>query len=91
MKKQQQEKWKKIRARGMRRYILMNGVAGWGLPLAFLYATISTYADQGSVTFNDAFYRLLIIAVLLFSIGGIIVSIWMWNSSERAYRKASGE
>jgi ABC-type multidrug transport system permease subunit len=91
MKKQQREKWEKVRARGKKRFVFFNGIIGWGLPTAFLYTSAMTYMDQGALEFNDAFYRLLLIAIVLFPIGGVVFGLWVWNWSERAYHKASGE
>ena len=90
MKKQQMDKWERMRAKGKKKFILQNGVIGWGLPVAFLYTTLMTLLEHQALVFDREFYRLLIMAVIAFPIGGIAFGLWVWEWSERAYKKAVG-
>jgi len=88
--KQQKEKWERTRAKGKRKFIVNNGVIGWGLPTAFLYTSLMTFLEHRALVFDREFYELLVISVILFPIGGIAFGMWVWGWSERAYNKATG-
>ncbi|PZD97301.1 hypothetical protein DNH61_02805 [Paenibacillus sambharensis] len=91
MKEQQIKKWEKTRAKGLRKFVLFDGVLGWGIPTAFLYTLIVTFMDRKALVFDGEILERLLIALVLFPIGGILYGIWVWKWTERNYRKAMGE
>lgn len=77
-------KWASIRARGSSRFILLAGVLGWGLPVAILWAAITS--RMASV---EEFASYLIPAIVLFPLGGYLWGLLMWKWMERRFARAT--
>ena len=84
MTQQQLENWSKIRQRGRTRYIWWNGVFCWGLLTGALWA-VAMAAMQGW----SRLPFLLVLALILFPIGGFFYGCWTWKVAENRYRQAS--
>jgi hypothetical protein len=76
-------KWADIRARGSRRFIFLAGVLGWGLPVAILWAALTS--RMASV---EEFVTFLIPAIVLFPIGGYVWGLLMWKWMELRFARA---
>lgn len=74
------ERWKAIRAKGALRFVLLYGVAGWGLTTALLFSA-------AMVLLNDAPMVVVPVSFALFPLGGIAWGAFMWWFGERAYAK----
>jgi hypothetical protein len=68
---------------GRKRFVLYFGVLGWGVPTAILYTLLRTYEEGW-----DGFLVRLIVAAVLFPIGGIAFGHAMWKWNERRHAKA---
>lgn len=79
MKESQRIKWEKQLQQGKRHHILVRGVLGWGLPLAFLYTLVMTSWSGQSSTLNGEFYVNLLTALVLFPAAGIWYGAWTWK------------
>lgn len=77
-------KWAVIRARGSRRFIFLAGVLGWGLPVAILWAALTS--QMASV---EEFVSFLIPAIVLFPIGGYVWGLLMWKWLELRFARAT--
>ncbi|MGE5893943.1 MAG: hypothetical protein ACM34I_07795 [bacterium] len=82
MKPQEFEKWKKIREKGMIRFILLTGILSYGLPMFVVLNIINPPKEPLSIT--DILAVFLICAVA----GGGVFGYIMWLVQERRYRKA---
>jgi hypothetical protein len=90
MNQQSTERWEEMRAKGKMNFIIHNGVLRWGLGAAILFAILKTYTDGGvgSITFhNTDFVQILIIALVIFPIGGYFWGNWVWNSYAKKYSR----
>jgi hypothetical protein len=87
MKETQKIRWEKTKARGKKKYIIYNGILGWGIPTAILFTLITTLMDNKSITFNQELYKSFLISLITFSVGGILFGFWTWHWIERLYRK----
>ncbi len=76
----QLKKWKKTRAKGKIRYILING-AIYGFSFV-IFRMILREIRQPS---NDFFGQFSLISLICYSIGGCIFSLWVWNCKEQDY------
>ena len=80
-------KWEKTRSRGRKRFILVRGVAGWGL-LMFLFMTVLVH-------FRDAGFKLpaledismvtILINAVVWPIAGYVWGAWTWSLTEKSY------
>lgn len=75
-------KWEETRNKGKARYILFHGVLGWGVPTAILWSILMEFISP-----TDAFWQRLLIALILFPIGGIAFGYFTWIASESKYKK----
>jgi len=79
MKESQRIKWEKQLQQGKRHHILVRGVLGWGLPLAFLYTLVMTSWSGQSLTLNGEVFVYLLTALVLFPAAGIWYGAWTWK------------
>ncbi|WP_145939607.1 hypothetical protein [Paenibacillus glacialis] len=88
MNERSEKRWEKMRAKGKRHFVVNSGVLRWGLTTAVLYSIFVTYLNNGltGILLND-FLRTLLIAVILFPIGGYFWGIWVWKWQEKNHRK----
>ena len=77
----QAAKWAEIRTRGRRRYILMNGVLGWGVPMAVTLTIFKKFLFEAP----GPFLGRLSLTLVAYSIGGVWFGKKMWADSERRY------
>lgn len=87
MKPFNSNKWERMRAKGRKKYIIYNGVVGWGIPTAILYSILTTLWETQTIELNNEFFETLIISIILFPLGGIGFGIWTWHAFESNYQK----
>jgi len=80
MKPEALAKWERTRANGAMRYILVQGVASYGLPM-FIAMTFFLHR-------NDLSPRFIGISAIIWALGGALFGALMWYVLERQYRKA---
>ena len=77
------EKWPAIRARGMRHFVLVKGVAFWGgLMFAFMAAMMLVQFGAG----HPRFPLLMAVALPLCALGGLCWGLLTWTFNERIHR-----
>ena len=76
------KKWEITREKGKARFILVNGVVAWGLPM-FVVMTFLLNRDRAK---TDPAWMLVVSAVI-WALGGACFGVAMWTISERRYRK----
>ncbi len=79
-KEQRLRWWAKTRARGMRRFILVNGVIGWGMTSGTLFSVLIWFFNPG---FNAA--ACIPVALLVFALLGVIWGWISWHAMEREF------
>jgi hypothetical protein len=82
MNESRRKKWEKTRAKGKKKYIIYNGVVGWGITTALLVVLINIFINNDSSQTN--FYN-LVLPFVFFPIGGIFWGAWTWNWAEKQY------
>lgn len=82
MKPDQLEEWKRVRAKGLLRYVLARGVLAYGLPM-FLAMTFVVNRDN----LNGNFIGL---SAVVWSLGGALFGVLTWHLQERKFLKAGG-
>ncbi|ANB16261.1 hypothetical protein [Dokdonella koreensis] len=80
MKPEQIERWKVVRAKGRWRYVLVNGIASYGLAM-FVVMTFFVNRDKLSPGF-------IAVSALLWTLGGAAFGAITWWWFERRYRAA---
>ncbi|WP_444910220.1 hypothetical protein [Microbulbifer sp. TRSA005] len=82
MKKKHFENWSKTREKGRSKFILINGLLAWGLPMFLVMTFIANKPDDGqwSPTF-------IAFSAVLWALGGLAFGYFAWGSTERAYKK----
>jgi len=76
------DKWAKMREKGKQRFVLVNGVLGWGVPTAILWSVLMELLDP-----SENIWVRPIIALIIFPIAGIAFGHLMWNKSEKTFEK----
>ena len=77
-------KWAKIREKGKQRFVLVNGVLGWGVATAIFWAVLMEFIEP-----SENIWVRPITALIIFPIAGVAFGHLMWNKSEKAYAKAT--
>ena len=73
------QRWERIRAQGLARFILVHGIVSYSLPL-FLLMTFVLHHGHSGLTF-------VALSALLWTIGGGVFGWVMWHVRERMYRR----
>jgi hypothetical protein len=74
------QKWKKIREKGLGRFVLLRGVLGFGIPVGILMTVMNARQNGFSP-------RSLGGSALICVLGGLFYGWYIWYSSERRYRR----
>jgi len=80
------EKWEKIRSKGKKRFIWVNGGLGWGVSTAVIWSIIMELYQPST----EIWIRPLI-ALMIFPIGGVAFGHLTWNYSEKKYAALKNE
>ncbi len=79
------QKWEKTRSKGKNNFILKTGVLYWGISTGVLWSIFMFF--QGESRTIARFLAYFIPALILFPIGGLFWGLWVWNITEKKYRK----
>jgi hypothetical protein len=71
-------------SQGRRRFVLIYGVLGWGVPVA-----IGMALDEATKTGLPGFLRQLAIGLVLFPLGGILFGRLLWRFMVRKHESQS--
>jgi hypothetical protein len=83
MSAEQWDRWRVIRERGERAYILRYGVVYWGVSMAVLFSL----APILNIEFDHLWWFKVLLAWVLFPLGGYYYGRWMWKFMEQKYRE----
>lgn len=84
------ERWERLRAMGRTDFILRRGVLGWGVPAAIITVLYKVVQEQGFVLsphLTDSVRTAIVVALLLFPVGGGLLGRWLWSAGEARYRE----
>jgi hypothetical protein len=84
MSRSDSDKWAKLSQLGRTQYVLRYGVLGWGIPTAIVFSLIQGYRSGW-----DGFLVQLILALIIFPLGGILFGRIMWRLLEKKNAKAA--
>ena len=73
------QRWERIRAQGLARYIVVHGIIHYGLPL-FVLMTFVVHREHLGLAFVG-------LSALLWTMGGAVFGWVMWHVRERMYRR----
>jgi hypothetical protein len=73
-------RWAAIRQRGRDRYVLMNGVLGWGAPTGLATTIITHWLGSPGPFLGRA-----AVALVVFSLGGVFYGRMTWSLHEQRY------
>ena len=81
MNRKQIQRWKGIREKGAKRFVLTHGVFGWGIPM---FITMTFLVNKVSLIDTSK----ILSSIGIWAIGGICFGIYMWKWSEKKYRES---
>ena len=82
MKEKQFENWKKIRDKGMRRFIFVNGLLLWGVPMFVVMTFIVNKPDNEHMSIG-----LIVVNAIIWALGGLGFGYFTWKFSEKSFQK----
>ena len=77
------ERWAVTRAQGKNKFILVNGVLAWGLPMFVVMALMPILS--GKATASPSYFAVMI---PLWAVAGLCFGWGTWALSERLFRRA---
>ena len=72
-------RWQKAREGGKMRYVILNGVLGWGLLTASMFTMVPVLMGEPFDSLRAA------LSFVLFPIGGILFGTYMWSHMEKRF------
>lgn len=84
------QRWTQIRARGKRRFILVNGVLAIGVTMAVMFIAMTSVFDSNFKPngFRGPAARTIFIAAIVYPLVGMLIGGLIWYSTERKYHGA---
>lgn len=73
------QRWERVRARGLGRYVLVQGVLAYGLPLFLLMNFVVHREYLG--------WRVILASAVAWTLGGAVFGWAVWHARERLYRR----
>ncbi|MEM9600869.1 MAG: hypothetical protein AAF926_07595 [Pseudomonadota bacterium] len=83
------DRWETTKAKGRPRFVVVNGMLGWGLGLALVTAIGRALLADGA--FMDRFPRELMIAVPIWVTVGALWAVLTWRGMEKAEARERAE
>lgn len=71
--------WERVRAQGLRRYVVVHGMLAYGLPL-FLVMTFVVHREHLA-------WRFVLVSAAAWALGGALFGWVMWHARDRLYRR----
>jgi len=78
----QLQRWEKVRQKGRLRFILLTGVAGWGLPMFAVMTFVVNRRPDSPPTPS-----FILVSAVIWALGGAVFGLSMWTISEKKYQK----
>ena len=82
MKKEEMKSWREARKKGFGKFVLVNGLIAWGLPMFIGMAFINNPYSEGFAS------RAAIVHYITWPLAGILYGVAVWFISEHRYNKA---
>lgn len=85
------KRWEKTRSRGRTRFVWLNSVVGWGIPVGLFWAVWMMFWEEGFVFSEWSLRSFLIslgVAIVFFPLTGYFGGISSWNVMEKKYLDA---
>lgn len=82
MKEKHFQKWQSTRVKGKSRFILINGLIGWGLPMFIIMTFVVNKPEAGHMSPS-----LVALNAFIWAIGGLAFGYFVWSASERVFQK----
>jgi hypothetical protein len=76
------KKWETMRQKGKTKFILLNGVVAWGIPM-FVIMTFVINRERART--KPAW--LLLVSAVIWAIGGACFGLAIWTISEKKYQR----
>lgn len=84
MKIEEQTTWQKIRQKGQLKFILINGMLSWGLPMF----AVMTFVFNEPTNENGIRFGFIAVSMGIWAIAGLLFGKLIWLITERRYQKA---
>ncbi|WP_019535402.1 hypothetical protein [Paenibacillus ginsengihumi] len=81
MDKAKAQKWKKTREMGKGKYVMLFGVAAWGITLTVAFTLVEWLTQQ---TFTPLWFY---IRFFVFGFAGFLIANFRWESMERLFKQ----
>jgi hypothetical protein len=75
-------KWEMTRAKGLKNFVLMNGVLGWGIPLG-IFVALMHVLENGWQKFGSD----LMLSIAIYAVAGVFFGLATWAIAEWRYAR----
>ncbi|WP_108946470.1 hypothetical protein [Shewanella halifaxensis] len=83
MNKEEMKAWESTRSKGMLKYILINGLLAWGLPMFIAIAFMNKPFAEGITS------KAAIVHCVVWPLAGLVFGAITWYISQFRYKKAA--
>lgn len=81
MKETQARRWRDVRARGLRAYVVRRGILGWGLPMCVIFGGLAWYRHP------DSLLQIVFFDTPVWLAAGVVFGVASWYTMEWVYKR----
>ncbi len=78
--KERAQRWREVRARGLRAYVLRRGVLGWGVPMAAIFGGLQALQHP------DRKLHFILVNIPIWLAAGVVLGVATWYTMEWLHR-----
>ncbi len=81
MKESRSGRWRDVRARGLRAYVVRRGILGWGLPMGIIFGGLQWFRRP------DRLLEIVLLNIPVWFAAGVVFGVVSWYTMEWVYRR----
>lgn len=74
-------RWRDVRARGLRAYVVRRGILGWGLPMCVIFGSLQWFRRP------DQLLQIVLLNIPVWIAAGVLFGVASWYTMEWVYKR----